>query len=57
MPKYEVTLKEIEIYVITIEACDHDEAIRKAWDMLDSEESKQNYHHDSDCEDEFYELN
>lgn len=50
MPFYEVTLKEIETYVITkIEADDEFEAIEKGWELLfESEENKAKYYNDSD---------
>ena len=50
MPKYEVTVKEIEIYVIPdIEANSEDEAITKAYEILDAGE-KWKFHSDSDGE-------
>jgi len=49
MPKYEVTLKEIEIYVVNVEAEDEDEAVTKAWVTL-HEQGKNSFYSDSDSE-------
>lgn len=51
MPKYEVILKEIEIYNIEIEAETEVEACNQAWELLtESESNKAKYHNDSDGE-------
>ena len=51
MAKYQVTIKRIETYVIdSVEADSESEAINKADEMLDSEESKAAHHFDSDGE-------
>ena len=56
MPKYEVTLKEIEVYHFDkIEAVDRSEAEEKAWALL-SGDDKYKYHQDSDGESEILEL-
>jgi len=49
MPKYEVTLKEIEIYVVNVEAESEKEAKNKAWEILE-ENGRDKYHNDSDGE-------
>ena len=49
MNKYEVTLKEIEIYVINVEAESEYEAKVKARQILE-ENGKDKYHNDSDGE-------
>lgn len=48
MPKYEVQLKDIEIYRVEVDADSEDDAIDKAWEAIESEEGKMNYHEDSD---------
>lgn len=57
MPIYEVTIKEIEIYVIDeIEANSEDEAKEMAWELITDDEGKQKYHNDSDGKSEALEL-
>ena len=56
MPKYEVILKEIEIYVVEIEAETEEEALDKAWDTVMTKEGKLNYYHESDGDSEVHEL-
>jgi len=53
--KYEVTIKEIEIYIIEVDATDEDNAYDKAWDKLGSDD-KDDYHSNSDAETEVKEL-
>lgn len=48
MPKYEVVLKQSEIYIVTVVADDEEEAKELAWDKLSSDDNnKYDYHHDS----------
>ena len=55
MPIFEVMLKEIEIYLFSeIEAKNEEEAEEKAWSLL-TEETRPQYHYDSDGESEIYE--
>jgi len=54
--KYEIILKEIEVYVLDIEADSEDEALQMAYSKIDSEDGRANYHHDSDGEYEIFEL-
>lgn len=57
MPKYEVVLKEIEVYVVRVEADSEESAIDKAWDEItDCEEHKFKYHNDSEAESKAYEI-
>lgn len=48
MPKYEVTLKEIEIYTLEVEAKSLDDAIEKAWNEIQEYDGKDKYHNMSD---------
>lgn len=51
MPKFEVTVKEIEIYILEVEADSEDLAREKAYIILDGEDAdKAVYHNDSDSE-------
>lgn len=53
--KYNVTIKQIEIYHIdNVEAGSEDAAMDKAEELMESKE-KDNYHHDSDREITAYE--
>lgn len=54
--EYEVTLKEIEIYVVTVEAANEEEARNAAWEKLTEDGNKYKYHHDSDGESEAIEV-
>ena len=54
--KFEVTIKEIEIYEMEVEAEDKDAAIEQAWEMIDTEEGKAKYHNDSDGESSAVEI-
>lgn len=58
MPKYEVTIKQTEIYVFEeIEADSEQDAEAKAWERFtDDENAKQKYHHDSDGDTEVFEI-
>lgn len=57
MPKYEVTIREIEIYVVPVEAENEDQASEIAWEMItENEDSKYKYHNDSDGETEVEEI-
>ena len=47
--KYEVTLKEIEIYVVNVEADSEEEAKQEAWATLE-ENGRSSFHTDSDGE-------
>ena len=54
MPKYDVTLKEIEIYRVEgVEADSEFEAYEKALEKIESDQGKQEHHEESDGE---YEL-
>ena len=55
MPKYEVTLKETEIYRFEVEADNAGSALDTAYELLDSDK-KQSYHQDSDGESEVNKL-
>lgn len=50
MPKYEVEIKETEVYYFEeIEADSAEEAENKAWELLTATDSaKEEYHHNSD---------
>jgi len=51
MPKYEVTLRTIESYLVTVDAGSEREAKDLAWEMLaNSDKTKRLYHYDSDGE-------
>jgi hypothetical protein len=51
MPKYKVTIKRIETYVIdSVDAESESEAINKADSMLDNDEGKSAYYFGSDGE-------
>lgn len=55
--KYEVTLKEIEIYRFEIKADTEDDAVEAAWNiLLEDPNGKCNHHHDSDGDHEVLEL-
>lgn len=56
--KYEVTIREIEIYSLEVEAETDEEAQDKAWELLTEgdEKNKGQYHHDSDGSSEAYEI-
>jgi hypothetical protein len=56
MPKYEVKLKDIEIYVIKVRADNKDSAIDKAWEMICTEKGKAEHHYDSDGESDATEI-
>ncbi len=56
MAVYEVTLKEIEIYLVKVEADDELSAKNAAWLELENAENKHNYHHDSDSESDACEI-
>ncbi|MCP4493286.1 MAG: hypothetical protein GY820_39180 [Gammaproteobacteria bacterium] len=52
MPKYDVEIKEIDIYIIEgVDATDESDAIDEAWELLESE-GKDKYYYDSDGESE-----
>jgi len=55
--KYEVKVKKIEKYLVEVEANSECEAMDKADDILDDETKKDQYHDDSECESEAFELN
>lgn len=56
MPKYEVTIKQIEIYVFEeVEADSEDAALEKCYEIMDTDE-KNKYHSDSDSDGSAYEL-
>lgn len=56
MPKYDVTMREIEIYIVEdVEADDESEAYEVAQLLIGTEEGKQKYHSDSDAEYTAYE--
>jgi len=54
--KYEITLKEIEKYVMEVEAENETEAFTKAYALIETDEGKAMYHDDSDSEYEAYDL-
>jgi hypothetical protein len=57
MPKYEVTIREIETYVLSVEAGSEQEAKDLAWEMLaESGKDKERYHYDSDGDAEAVEI-
>jgi hypothetical protein len=57
MPKYEVIVKECQIYGDIIEADSKSEAIVKMYEQLDcSVEEKKQYFHDCDDESEAFEI-
>ena len=56
MPTYEVILKDIEIYEMQVEADSESEAYDKAFELIDTEEGKAEYHSDSDGECEAIEI-
>ena len=45
--KYEVILREIEIYTVDVEAVSEGEALQLAYKKIESEEEMAKYHHDS----------
>ncbi len=55
MPKFEVTVKQIEIYNFEFEAEDEESAIEKADEIMGTDE-KYKYHNDSDGECTAYEI-
>jgi len=52
--KYEVTLKQIEVYCMDVEAETEKEAIEKAWELYEAD--KNEYHHDSESESIAYDI-
>ena len=50
MPKYEVTLRSVDRYIVEVEAETKEEATEKAWDM--KTENPSSYYSDSDGETE-----
>lgn len=56
MPKYEVEIREIEVYRIVVEADCEADAEDKAWEMLTDGTNKDQYHNDSDGEARAVEL-
>ena len=54
--KFEVELKEIEIYRMEVDADTEEEAIDKAYELIDTEAGKQIYHNDSDGASEVTEI-
>ena len=57
MPNFEVTLIEKNTYVVPdIQAINEDEAIDKAWELIDEEENKDLYYIDSDGESDAIKL-
>ena len=54
--KYQVTLKEIEIYVMEVSADCEEEAIDKAYELIGTKKGKLTYHDDSDSESDIEEL-
>lgn len=50
MANWEVTLKEIEVYFVRVEAESESEAIEKAMDAIEGAEGKAIHHDDSDGE-------
>lgn len=57
MPKFEVTLREIEIYFIEeIDADSEEDAVEKAYELISDEKGRQTYHDDSDSEPEACEV-
>lgn len=56
MPRFGVTIKEIECYNIEVDAVDEDEAQEKAWEILTSCEDKDVYHDDSEGQTTVYDV-
>lgn len=56
MPKYEVTIKKIEIYTMEVEADSEDDAIEKGDEMVETKQGEQKHHHDSDAECSAFEI-
>ena len=54
--KYEVTLRETEIYVIEVEADSEEEATENAYIIFENASEKGIYHYDSDSESSAYEI-
>lgn len=50
MPKYNVEIREIEVYSIDVEAESEDDAVCIAQELLEDNDEKYKYHHDSDYE-------
>lgn len=50
MTKYNVEIREIEVYSIDVEAEDEDAAERIAQELLENRDERYNYHVDSDTE-------
>jgi len=55
MTTYEVTITQLEEYVLEVEAESSDTAIVKAWRLMESE-GKEKFHNDSDAKSEAYRL-
>tara|TARA_R110002096_G_scaffold100226_1_gene222142 strand:- start:353 stop:523 length:171 start_codon:yes stop_codon:yes gene_type:complete len=55
MSNWNVTLKEIEIYCVGVEAETESEAIEKAFALIETDEGKATHHDNSDGEAEAYE--
>lgn len=55
MPKWEVTYKQIERYVVTVEAESMDAALAIVDDMIDDDSIKE-HHYDSDGEFDAYKV-
>jgi|GEM_PF-4692924 len=58
MAEFEVTLREIEVYMLTITAENEEQAEMKAWEIFDRMDLKDKgiVHHDSETEVEVTEL-
>lgn len=50
MPKYNVEIREIEVYSIDVEAEDEDAAEHIAKELLEDQNERYKYHMDSDME-------
>ncbi len=57
MPKFEVTIKTTEVYILpSVDADSEGEAISKALDVLDEPGNKGAYHSDTEGSEEAHEL-
>jgi hypothetical protein len=53
MPEYEVLLREVVEYSLSVKAEDEAEAIEVAWDILDSGDNREEYYrseYEGECE-------
>ena len=55
MSNWQITVKQVEEYYLEVEAETREEANEKAWELLETEQGKAKYHHDSDATIESFE--